>query len=254
MPSRVLPGFQRLALIAASLAFLRSPVALAGPPEASFLKNCAFIAVDVQEQGPRHHMTEAEMPKEWKGFGFSVGDVNEAIDYTYDVAYPNAGRVADACRATHLPMVFVHWGCQFHDGMDLAPEIRQSFLAQHGDNYDSWGHHDSDPGSRPAAILGVRDGEYVIAKTGQDAFNSSNLGFVLTNLGIRNIVFVGGHTGACLGKTAASAKRLGYRILCVEDATFDARQSGRLPCLRDTGYDYVLTTAEFLQWVGSARR
>jgi nicotinamidase-related amidase len=69
---------------------------------------------------------------------------------------------------------------------------------------------------------------------------------VLQNLGVRNIVFVGGHAGACLGKTAASAKRLGYRMLCVADATNDAAESRRMPNLRATGYDYIVTTDELI--------
>ena len=60
------------------------------------------------------------------------------------------------------------------------------------------------------------------------------------------IVFIGGHTGACLGKTATSAQRRGYRTLCIGDATFDARESARLPNLEATGYDHMLTTAAFL--------
>ena len=249
-PSRL---FSHAACVVATLPFQQVRAAI-DFPEPSFFTNCVFVSVDIQEPGPRHHLTEGEMPKEWHAFGFTVEDVNAAIDYAYDVAYPNSRKVADGCRALGLPMVFVHWGCQFHDGMDLDPVIRSSFLAQHGPNYDVWGHHDSDPSSRPAAILGVRNGEYVIARTGQNAFSPSNIGFVLRNLGAKNIVFVGGHTGACLGKTAAAAKHLGYRILCVEDATFDARQSGRLKCLNETGYDYVVTTAEFLKLVDSARR
>jgi nicotinamidase-related amidase len=243
--------------LAARLTWILSPglalfAAAPQAPDPSFFKDCVFVSVDVQEPGPRHHVTADQLPKEWVGFGFTAQDVNAAIDYAYDVAYPNSRRVADGCRSLHLPMVFIHWGCLFQDGMDLDPVIRQSFLAQHGTDYAKWGHHVNDPGSRPATILGVRPGEYVLPKSGQDAFNSSNLGFLLTNLGAKNIVFIGGHTGACLGKTAASAKRLGYRILVVEDATFDARESGRLTCMQATGYHYTVTTDEFLRLVAAA--
>ncbi|MDD2766042.1 MAG: isochorismatase family protein [Opitutaceae bacterium] len=219
-----------------------SPVAL----DPSFLQHCAFVSVDVQEPGPRTHVTEEKVSKLWKQMGFTADDVNAATDYAFDVAYPNARRVTDACRSFGLSMIFIHWGCLFRDGMDLDPEIRREFLGQFGPAYDKWGHCLGDPTARPAAFLGVRDGEYVIPKSGQDAFTSSNLKNVLTNLGVKNIVFIGGHTGACLGKTARSAKRLGFRTLCVEDATFDARQSTRRRWIDETGYDYVVTTEEFL--------
>ena len=221
------------------------------PPD-SFLEHCVFVSVDVQEPGPRSHLTPAQVPAEWVRQGITAEDANAAIDYAYDVAFPNSRRVADACRRAGLPMIFVHWGCLFGDRIDLDPVIRQTFLAQHGTDYAKWGHHVSDPGSQPAKVLGVRAGEYVLPKTAQDAFASSNLGFMLTNLGTKRIVFIGGHTGACLGKTAASAKRLGYEILVVQDATFDARQSARMRCIEDTGYHYVVSTAEFEEYVRAA--
>jgi len=223
-------------------------------PELTFLEHCVFVSVDVQEPGPRRHITDEEMPKEWRGFGFTAADVNAAVDYAFDTAYPNSRRVADACRAAGLPMIFVHWGALFRDGMDLDPTVRRTFLAEHGSDYTKWGHHFGDPSSRPAALLGVRDGEYVLPKTAQDAFTSSNIQFVLTKLGAKNLVLIGGHTGACLGKTAASAKRLGYKILVVHDATFDARESARLRCIEETGYDYAVSTAEFEQLLREANR
>ncbi len=225
------------------------------PPAAldpSFLQHCAFVSVDVQESGPRTHLTEEQVPKLWKTMGFTAADVNAATDYMFDVAFPNSRRVADACRSLGLPMIFVHWGCLFRDGMDLDPSVRQEFLGQFGPDYDKWGSHIGDPMARPAAFFGVRAGDYVLPKAGQDAFTSSNLKNVLDNLGVKNIVFVGGHTGACLGRTAKSAKRLGFRMLCVEDATFDARESSRKRWIADTGYDLVLTTAEFLALVQAA--
>jgi nicotinamidase-related amidase len=249
-------------LAAAALAVAaRLPAASSAPAEAkapawdaAFFQHCAFVSVDVQEPGPRNHITEEQVPKLWKRMGITADDVNAATDYAFDVAYPNSRRVAEACRTLGLPMIFIHWGCLFRDGMDLAPENRQEFLGQFGTDYDKWGCRLGDPGARPAAFFAIRDGDYVIPKAAQDAFASSNLKNVLTNLEVTNIVFIGGHTGACLGKTAASAKRLGFRILCVQDATFDARQSARMRCIDETGYDYVVATAEFLARVQTASR
>jgi nicotinamidase-related amidase len=211
-----------------------------------FLQHCAFVCVDIQP-GQRAHMNEADVPKLWRKAGFTAADVNAATDYAFDVAYPNARKVADACRSLRLPMILLHWGCLFRDGMDLDPDVRRELQSQHGTNYETWGHCILDRNARPAAELGVRPGEYVLPKTAQDAFNSSSIGFVLKNLDVRNIVFIGGHTEACLGKTALSAKQRGYRTLCVEDATFNARESTRPKGIEQAKYDYVVTTAEFLK-------
>jgi nicotinamidase-related amidase len=175
--------------------------------------------------------------------------VNAGTDFAFDVAYPNARLVADACRSLHLPMIFLHWGCLFRDGMDLDPQVRKELQGQHGTNYDAWGHCLLDSNCRPAAELGVRPGEYVLPKTAQDAFTSSNLAFLLTNLNVRHIVFIGGHTEACLGRTANSARQRGFRTLCVADATFNARESTRGKGIEQARYDHVLTTAQFVELV-----
>jgi nicotinamidase-related amidase len=185
----------------------------------------------------------------WRKLGADVDDVNGAIAYTYDVAHPNAQRIVNLCRQLSLPLIFVHWGYRFRDGMDLDPAVRSSFLGLYGTDYAKWPHHISRRDSMPARILGVKPNDYVIAKTGQDALLSSNLRFVLENLEAKHIIFIGGHTGACLGRTASSAKRLGYKILCVEDATFAAWQSRKAADLKATGYDYLLTTEQFQNMV-----
>ena len=217
------------------------------PLDATFLEHCAFVSIDIQEGSRPAPMTLDQVPALWREMGFTAEDVNAANDFAWDVALPNAVKVVDACRGLGLPMLFVHWGYRFEDGMDLEPSIRKAMLKEHGTDYAKWSGHISQPGSQPANILGIRDGEYVIPKTAQDAFSSSTIDFVLRNLEIKNIVFVGGHTGACLGKSAKSAKRLGYTILCIHDATNNARESSRMKDIEETGYDYVLSTAEFLE-------
>ncbi|MBI2516289.1 MAG: isochorismatase family protein [Opitutae bacterium] len=244
--------FPLLSLVSIVVAAEPTPQAML--PDAAFLKDCVFVCIDIQEPGSRTHMTDAQVPKEWQRMGITAADANAATDYAFDVAFPNAERVVAAVRGLGVPMVFVHWGCRFADGMDLDPAIRNAFIAEHGPDYTKWHHHEGDPGTEPAKFLHIREGEYVIPKSGQDAFNSSNIRNVLVNLGAKHLIMIGGHTGACLGKIAASAKRAGYRLLCIEDATFDARQSTRRRWIDETGYDYVLGTDEFLAWLAKVRR
>jgi nicotinamidase-related amidase len=215
----------------------------------TFLGQCAFVSIDIQESGRPAHLSYEQIPTLWRAMGFTAEDVNAANDFAWNVALPNAVKVAEACRELRLPMIFIHWGYLFEDGMDLDPEIRKAMLDEHGTDYAKWTGHIAQPGSQPAEAFGVRQGDYVLAKAAQDAFRSCNLEFVVRNLHVKNLVFVGGHTGACLGKTAASAKRLGFKILCITDATTDARESSRLNNIEKIGYDFVMTTAEFLALV-----
>jgi nicotinamidase-related amidase len=218
---------------------------------AGFFERCVFLSVDFQAGTPdpgqsRGHVTAETLPHAWRELGRTPEDVNAATDYAVDVALPNACRVAGACRRLALPMIFVHWGFRFRDGIDLDPEIYGLLRAEHGDDPTTWPHHIDDPNAAPARQFGVRDGEYVIAKSGQDAFTSSNLGFVLENLGAERIVSVGGHTGACHGKTIRGARRRGYSVLVVEDATFDAFVSTRKTRIEEFGYDFLVDTDAFV--------
>jgi len=215
--------------------------------DGSFFEDCAFVSVDIQEGMRPGPLTDDQLPRQWKEMGFSAEDVNAANAFAWDVALPNAVKVAEACRNRGLPMIFIHWGYRFENGMDLDPDIRKAMLDEHGTDYAKWSGHIDQPGSQVARVLGT--GDYVLAKTAQDAFRSCSIEFVLRNLGIKRIVFVGGHTGACLGKTAASAKRLGYTTLCVKDATNSARESSREKEIQESGYNYIVTTAEFLELV-----
>jgi hypothetical protein len=50
-----------------------------------------------------------------------------------------------------------------------------------------------------------------------------------------------------LGKTARHAKELGYVTLCVQDATWDARESTRTNHILESNYDYIVSTNELLR-------
>ena len=215
----------------------------------AFFEDCAFVCVDLQEI-PRTRMKPENISSDWKKQGFTADDCNAATDYLFDTAMPNAVVVADACRARKLPMIFVHWGYLCEDGMDLDPMTRRQFLKDIGPDPKKWPHHISDPTSRPAEALKVREGEYVVAKSGQDAFNSSRIEFILRNLGMKNIIFIGGHTQGCLFRTASSAKRLGFNTLCVEDATWNARESTRKAGIEASNFTYGMTTKELVSLLG----
>ena len=216
-------------------------------PDASFLKNCAFVSVDIQEGKRGDPTTEETLPPDWKMMGFTPEDVDAAADFWWEVGVHNAVKVVEACRRATLPMIFIHWGFQFPDGMDLDPIIYRMMKKNCGADPTKWGGYIKQPGSQPATCLNIQPTDYVIAKTAQDAFISSNIHFVLANLGVHHLVLIGGHSEACLGKTATSAKRLGFTTLIVEDATNNARESTRRKGILESQCDYILTTEQFLQ-------
>ena len=230
--------------LTATAQFLTKPKTIEhNPPPLSFFEDCVFVCIDIQEGGGE---PVTSIPKTWEAMGYTVETCNAASLHYGQTVKPNARRVADACRALGLPMVFVHWGARFKDGMDMDPRLRKGWAE--GTNPEEATPHIDKPGSRPDKGLGIREGEYVLAKTAQDAFTSCNVGFVLENLEAKHLVFVGGHTnpGGCLGQTAKSARAKGYTILCIEDATYDAGEITRIPGIAAVPFDYVLDTATFV--------
>ncbi|NIA15934.1 MAG: isochorismatase family protein [Nitrospiraceae bacterium] len=215
--------------------------------DASFFTNCALLSVDFQAGERGAPATAESLPPDWVAMGFTADDVNAATAFAWDTALPNAMRVVEACRTARLPRLFMHWGYRFEDGMDLDPPIRAMMMREYGSDFTKWHGHIGQPGSRPPDCFNVQPDEYVIAKTAQDAFVSSNAGFVLANLGIGNLILIGGHTEACHGKTARAAKRRGFKTLCVTDATTNARESTRMQGIRDAEFDYTVTTDELLR-------
>lgn len=83
------------------------PAEPATGPGVQFLRSCAFVCVDIQP-GIRRHIEEEQVPVPWKKSGFTAADVNAATNYAFDVAFPNARIIAEACRDLRLPMIFVH--------------------------------------------------------------------------------------------------------------------------------------------------
>ena len=61
--------------------------------------------------------------------------------------------------------------------------------------------------------------ELVWSKTASNVFVSTNIHFVLGNMGVSDIVMVGVLTDECLGSAAKVASDLGYSVTVVSDAT-----------------------------------
>ncbi len=79
------------------------------------------------------------------------------------------------------------------------------------------------PGSREADFIEevapseLRD-EIIINKTASGVFSSTNLHYVLKNLGIESLFIVGVYTNECVETTVRDACDLGYLVTVIDDA------------------------------------
>ena len=218
---------------------------LRGTLKPEHFRDAVLVSVDLQEI-PRVTVREQDVPKAHRKMGVDAADVNAANDTLFDTAMPNAAKLVAHFRERGLPVILVHWGYRFKDAMDLEPETRNSFLEMYGKAYDRWPHHIDHPTSRPAEILDPQPTDYIIPKTAQDAFTSSNIDFVLRNLGAKHLFLIGGHTNGCLQRTGRSAEERGYFTICIEDATWDFAESHRLRGIQRVPYDIVCRTEDVL--------
>lgn len=120
---------------------------------------------------------------------------------------PNIKSLQEVCRSVGIEVIFV------------KIEMQKTDLRDAGKQYRLWGF-DVPRGSKEAQILteiAPRSNEIVIHKTTTGAFVSTNLDWVLRNLGIEVLLFAGVNTNACVEMTVRNAGDLGYGGYVLED-------------------------------------
>lgn len=111
------------------------------------------------------------------------------------------------------------------------------------------------PGSKEAEFLeevAPAGDEIVINKTASGVFNSTNLHYVLGNMGIRSLYICGVYTNECVETAARDACDLGYFVTVVEDACATVTKQlhdASLATLRDR-YARISTVREVVKELG----
>lgn len=155
-----------------------------------------------------------------------------------DLALPNVKILQDAFRVHNLEVIHTRIQSLTRNGRDRSKGHKRLHLL-------------AAPGSREAdfietvAPLEDRD-EIVINKTASGVFSSTNLHYVLKNLGIESLYIVGVYTNECVETTVRDACDLGYLVTVVEDccATVTPElHEASLATLRDR-YARIITTKE----------
>lgn len=169
----------------------------------------------------------------------------EAQQYYFDrldsLVLPNIRRLQDAFRDHGLEVIHTRIQSLTRDGRDRSKGHRRLGLL-------------APPGSRDADFLEAvapdseRD-EIVINKTASGVFSSTNLHYVLKNLGIESLFVVGVYTNECVETTVRDACDLGYLVTVVEDCcatVTPALHEASLATLRDR-YARILSLEEAVQ-------
>ena len=156
---------------------------------------------------------------------------------TAEFTIPACARLLAAARAAGVEVLHTIIQSLTEDGRDRSLDHKMTpiHLAK------------SDPDAQPVAALAPVGDEIVMPKTSSGVFNSTNIDYLLRNLGVRNLVICGIMTDQCVDMAVRDAADRGYMVAVPADACFAAsaaRHEGALGAFG--GYCWLTDTAEIV--------
>ncbi|MEJ2402868.1 MAG: cysteine hydrolase [Candidatus Thiodiazotropha sp.] len=142
----------------------------------------------------------------------SSGLPPESQDYYFErletFVLPNVRRLQETFRANRLEVIHTRIQSLTRDGRDRGPGHKRLNLH-------------APPGSKEAEFLpqiAPQGDEIIINKTASGVFTSTNLEYVLRNLGITGLFIVGVYSNECVSTAVRDACDLGFYVTLISDA------------------------------------
>jgi ureidoacrylate peracid hydrolase len=155
---------------------------------------------------------------------------------------PNMQRLQAGCRRAGVEIMYTLIRNLTQDGRDRSLDYKITGFNVPPDSWD---------GQVIAALEPCED-EMVIPKTSSNVFVSTNIDYVLRNLGTRYLVISGVVTDQCVEGAVRDACDLGYLVTLITDACATGSQERHDNSLRAIrGYCRQRTVDEFLAEIGS---
>jgi nicotinamidase-related amidase len=179
-----------------------------------------------------------------------VNDRQAAIRPEFDAAVratalPNMIKLLEASRRAGLEVLYTVMENLTRDGRDRSLDYKLSGISIEKGSWDA----------KVLDAVAPAGDEIVLPKTSSSVFNSTNIDYLLRNLGIEDLAVVGFLTDQCIDHTVKDAADRGYYVTCVRDARMAntaPRHEAALACF--SGYCRMVTTAEFLTLLDAARQ
>ena len=154
-----------------------------------------------------------------------------------ETAIPNLQRLQAACRQARIEVMFTVIESLTQDGRDRSLDYRISALSVPRGSWDA----------EVLAEIAPEADEIVLPKTSSSVFISTNIDYVLRNLGVRSLMIAGGLTDQCVDSAVRDACDLGYLVTCVTDACATLTQERHDWSLRNNaGYCRQRTTDQMV--------
>jgi len=158
-----------------------------------------------------------------------------------DVVLPNLKQLIDAFRRAGAEIIYTVIENLTKDGRDRSLDYKLSdfFVGK-----DSWE-------AKVLEVVAPADDDIVLPKTSSGVFNSTNIEYLLRNMGIETLVVTGFLTDQCVDHTIRDAADRGFYPICVADACASHSQVRHDNALEAFGgYCRTMTTDEVLAEVG----
>jgi len=154
-----------------------------------------------------------------------------------DTAVPNMQRLQAACRRAGIEVLYTVIESLTRDGRDRSLDYKISGLDVPRGSWDA----------KVIEAIAPGPDEIVLPKTSSSVFISTNIDYVLRNLGVRYLMMAGGLTDQCVDSAVRDACDLGYLVTTVTDACATLTQERHDWSLRNNrGYCRQRTTAEMV--------
>jgi nicotinamidase-related amidase len=157
---------------------------------------------------------------------------------------PNISRLLEAFRRARLEVIYTVIENLTQDGRDRSLDYKLSgFNIAKG----SWE-------ARVVEDIAPREDEIVLPKTSSSAFSSTNLDYLLRNIGIEDVFVAGFLTDQCIDHVVKDGADRGYYMTCAHDscaAETEARHGAALQCF--AGYCRLLPTDDVLRLTRDAQ-
>ena len=195
--------------------------------------HAALLFVDVQnytcrpDGGEYAAMSDAERDARYGAFFRALRDT----------AVPNMRRLQAACRGAGIEVLYTVIEALTKDGRDQSLDYKISRLFVPRGSWDAL----------VLAELAPAADEIVLAKTSSSVFISTNIDYVLRNLGVRSRIVAGVLTDQCVDSAVRDACDLGYLVTVPTDACATLTQDRHDWSLRNNrGYCRQVTTDALL--------
>ena len=147
---------------------------------------------------------------------FYVAEVDTAISIV-----PNINRIAEACRAKGVPVIWVIMKCAEEEGAPSQwPLYHEYFFTEAKGKNHLTQLSPGNPGYEIYPDLDVKPDDRIVTKRRFSPFlvGASDLHDILQEMGIENLIVAGTATNMCSESTARDAMMLDYKVVMVEDA------------------------------------